>query len=40
VELQNEKQSLLVEQTERAKALYGLGRLLDLAPQQPIELTD
>lgn len=40
VELQNEKQSLLVEQTERAKALYGLGRLLDLAPQQPIELDD
>ena len=40
VELQNEKQSLLVEQTERAKALYGLARLLDLAPQQPIELTD
>jgi outer membrane protein TolC len=40
VELQNEKQSLLVEQSERLKALYGLGRLLDLAPQQPIELTD
>jgi outer membrane protein TolC len=40
VELQNEKQSLLVDQTEREKALYGLGRLLDLAPQQPIELTD
>lgn len=40
VELQNERQSLLVEQTERAKALYGLARLLDLAPQQPIELTD
>jgi len=40
VELQNEKQSLLVDQTERDKALYGLGRLLDLAPQQPIELTD
>src|ERR1019366_1818724 len=40
VELQNEKQSLLVDQTEREKALYGLGRLLDLAPQQQIELTD
>jgi outer membrane protein TolC len=40
VELQNEKQSLLVEESERAKALYGLGRLLDLAPEQPIELTD
>ena len=40
VELQNEQQSLLVDQTERKKALYGLGRLLDLAPQQPIELTD
>jgi outer membrane protein TolC len=40
VELQNEKQSLLVEQTERAKAHYGLARLLDLAPQQQMELTD
>ncbi|MGA2983032.1 MAG: TolC family protein [Terriglobia bacterium] len=40
VELQNEKQFLLVEVTERLKALYGLGRLLDLAPQQTIELTD
>ena len=40
VELQNEKQSLLVDQTEREKALYGLGRLLDLTPQQQIELTD
>ncbi len=40
VELQNEKQSLLVEQTERAKDLYGLARLLDLAPQQQMELTD
>lgn len=40
VELQNEKQSLLVEQTEHAKALYGLAQLLDLAPQQQIELAD
>ncbi len=40
VELQNEKQSLLVQQSERAKALYGLAQLLDLAPRQPMELTD
>lgn len=40
VELQNEKQSLLVSQTEHAKALYGLARLLDLPPQQTIELAD
>lgn len=40
VELQNEKQSLLVVETERAKALYGLARLLDLDPRQSIELAD
>jgi outer membrane protein TolC len=40
VELQNEKQSLLVVETELAKALYGLARLLDFPPQQAIELTD
>jgi len=40
VELENEKQSWLVDQTERSKALYGLARLLDLAPEQSIELAD
>lgn len=40
VELQNEKQSLLVQRTEHDKALYGLAQLLDLAPPQQIELTD
>jgi outer membrane protein TolC len=40
VELQNEKQLLLVVQTDRAKALFGLAQLLDLPPQRQIELTD
>ncbi len=40
VELQNEKQSLLVAQTSRDKALYGLAQLLDLDPGQQIELSD
>ena len=40
VELDNEKQSWLVDQTEHSKGLYGLARLLDLAPEQSIELAD
>ena len=40
VELQSEKQSLLVVQTDRAKALYALAQLLDLDPQQQIDLAD
>ena len=40
VELENEKQALLVEETEHAKALYALAQLLDLPPEQQIELTD
>jgi outer membrane protein len=40
VELQNEKQSLLIVQTNRQKALYGLARLLDLDGRQRLELAD
>ncbi len=40
VELQNEKQSLLVAQTEREKALYGLAQLLDVDANEKIELVD
>ena len=40
VELDNEKQSLLVSETDHAKALYALAQLLDLPPEQQIELTD
>ena len=40
VELQAEKQRLLVAQTQQQTALYGLTRLLNLDPRQPIELSD
>ncbi len=40
VELQNEKQSLLLAQTEREKALFGLAELLDLDPDEQIEPAD
>jgi outer membrane protein TolC len=40
VELQNEKQRLLVAETDQKVAFYGLSRLLDLDSQQPLELTD
>lgn len=40
VELQNEKQRLLESQTNEKIALYGLSKLLDLDPQQAIELDD
>ena len=40
VELQNEKQRLIQAQTERETSLYGLSRLLNLDPRQPIELAD
>jgi outer membrane protein len=40
VELQNEKQRLLDAQTRHQVALYGLSFLLNLDPQQPIELSD
>lgn len=40
VELQNEKQRLLAAQTQHQVALFGLARLLNLDPQQSIELSD
>jgi outer membrane protein TolC len=40
VELQNEKQSLLVAQADRDSSLYGLSRLLNLDPHQEIGLSD
>ena len=40
VELQNEKQLLLVAQTNQKIALYGLAKLLNTSPQQPIVLAD
>jgi outer membrane protein TolC/anti-anti-sigma regulatory factor len=40
VELQNEKQRLLVAQTSEKTSLYGLAQLLDVDPNQSIELED
>jgi len=40
VELQNEKQSLLVAETDRDSSLFGLSRLLNLDPHQEIALED
>lgn len=40
VELQNEKQVLLVAQTNQKIALYGLAKLLNTPPQEPIVLAD
>ena len=40
VELQNEKQRLLEAQNERDSNLFGLSKLLNLDPRQPIELAD
>jgi outer membrane protein TolC len=40
VELQNEKQALLVAQTDRDSSLFGLSRLLNLDPRQEIVLAD
>lgn len=40
VQLQNEKQRLIVAETERETALYGLVRLLNLDPHQKVELAD
>jgi outer membrane protein TolC len=40
VELQNEKQALLVAQTDRESSLYALSRLLNLDPRQEIALAD
>ena len=40
VELQNEKQALLVAETDRDSSLFGLSRLLNLDPRQEIALSD
>jgi len=40
VELQNEKQRLIQAETSRETSLFGLSRLLNLDPRQPIELGD
>jgi outer membrane protein TolC len=40
VELQNEKQRLIEAEADRETSLYGLSRLLNLDPRQPIELGD
>jgi outer membrane protein TolC len=40
VELQNEKQRFIQAETDRETSLYGLSRLLNLDPRQPLELGD
>jgi outer membrane protein len=40
VELQNETQNLITAQTNLQTSLFGLGRLLNVPPGQPIELGD
>ena len=40
VQLQNEKQRLIVARTQLETSLYGLARLLSLEPQKKIELAD
>ena len=40
VELQNEKQVLIEAENNRAAALYGLNKLLNLDPRQNVELAD
>jgi outer membrane protein TolC len=40
VELQNEKQRLIVASTQLETSLYGLARLLDIEPNRKIELAD
>ncbi|MGH9594528.1 MAG: TolC family protein, partial [Bryobacteraceae bacterium] len=40
VELQNEKQRLLASETAHDVAIFGLVRLLNLDPQQPVALAD
>lgn len=40
VELQNEKQRLIEAEADRETSLFGLSRLLNLDPRQPIELAD
>lgn len=40
VELQNEKQRLIAARTQHEVSVYGLARLLNLDPSQPVELAD
>lgn len=40
VELQNEKQQLIIAQTNQKIALYGLAKLLNISPTQKIALSD
>src|SRR5205085_8877965 len=40
VQLQNEKQRLIVARTQLETSLYGLARLLNLDPRMRIELAD
>jgi len=40
VELQNEKQRLIQAETDRETSLFGLSRLLNLDPRQPLEQAD
>jgi outer membrane protein TolC len=40
VQLQNEKQRLIVAETQQKTALYGLARLLNLDPHQTLDLAD
>lgn len=40
VELQNERQRLIQAQADQEVSLYGLSRLLNLDPRQPVELAD
>jgi outer membrane protein TolC len=40
VELQNEKQRLIEAQNDRDTSIYGLSKLLNLDPRQPVELAD
>src|SRR5664280_3174834 len=40
VQLQNEKQRLIVARTQLETSLYGLARLLNIEPQKKIELAD
>jgi outer membrane protein len=40
VELQNEKQRLIEAEAQRETSIFGLSRILNLAPRQPVELAD
>jgi outer membrane protein TolC len=40
VELQNEKQRLIQSRTSQQTSIYGLSRLLNLDPRQPVEIAD